>query len=60
VTRISLEPADAAPARVNSEQAKRQDKRPRAGAEAKRVTHRIRSIDRAAALLIAEHGPAGA
>jgi hypothetical protein len=56
---ISFEPGDAAPTSVNSEPAKRQDKRTRAGLEAERVTHRIRSIDRAAALLIAEHGPAG-
>jgi hypothetical protein len=60
VRRIPFEPGEAAPTRVNSEPAKRQDKRPRAGLEAKRVTHRIRSIDRAAALLIAELGPAGA
>ena len=60
MTRISFEPSDGVPTRANPEPAKLQDKRTRAGPAAKRVTHRIRSIDRAAALLIAEHGPMGA
>jgi len=60
VRRISFQPGEAAPTSVNPEPAKREDKRTRAGLEAKRVTHRIRSIERAAALLIAEHGQVGA
>jgi hypothetical protein len=58
--RISFEPGEAAPTSVSLEPEERQDKRTRARSEAKCVTHRIRSVDRAAALLIAEHGPAGA
>ena len=53
-------PGDAAPSSVDPEPAEHEDKRTRAGPEAKRVTHWIRSIDRAAALLISEHGAAGA
>ncbi|MGA2485876.1 MAG: hypothetical protein ABSF49_07795 [Roseiarcus sp.] len=60
VTRNSFESRDATQKDVNREPMNRQDNRTRAGFEAKRVTHRIRSIERAAALLIAEHGPAGA
>lgn len=52
--------AGATPAGVNPAPAKRQGERTRAALQAKRVTHRIRSIERAVALLIAEHGPTGA
>jgi hypothetical protein len=60
VTRNSFELRDATSKDVDREPANRQGKRTRVGLEAKRVTHRIRSIERAVALLIAEHGPAGA
>jgi hypothetical protein len=60
VTQNSFESHDAKQKDVNREPTNRQDICTRSGFEAKRVTHRIRSIERAAALLIAEHGPAGA
>jgi hypothetical protein len=60
VTRNSFASRDVTPTSVDPEQPKRQDKHARSGLEAKGVTRRIRAIEQAAALLIAEHGPAGA